>query len=299
MSGFTPPSDPVVLVESNEEVAADFYRLRLSHPEAAGKVAPGQFVQLQVGGGVAPLLRVPLSVSAADSQTGTIEVLFEDMGPKTFLLSRAREGDRLRCLGPLGIGFPDPPAAAVLVGGGIGVPPLLFLGQRLRRRHQVRLLVGAREAAKLLPEELLSSAASEHRIATDDGSAGQRGFATDLLIEELDAFSPVTVYHLRTTGDDGRGGADMRRSRHRLFRLARRIHGLRFRGMRRMRRSPGPRRPPLTVVTAVSASTARCTMLARSPGKMSTRPHNPAGLPANRKGGSMGRRFRNGTGGNG
>ena len=194
MSGFTPPSDPVVLVESNEEVAADFYRLRLSHPEAAGKVAPGQFVQLQVGGGVAPLLRVPLSVSAADSQTGTIEVLFEDMGPKTFLLSRAREGDRLRCLGPLGIGFPDPPAAAVLVGGGIGVPPLLFLGQRLRRRHQVRLLVGAREAAKLLPEELLSSAASEHRIATDDGSAGQRGFATDLLIEELDAFSPVTVY---------------------------------------------------------------------------------------------------------
>ena len=194
MSEFRPPSDPGVLVESNEEVAADFYRLRLSHPEAAGKVAPGQFVQLQVGTGVAPLLRVPLSVSAADSRTGTIEVLFEDMGPKTFLLSRAREGDRLRCLGPLGIGFPDPPAAAVLVGGGIGVPPLLFLGERLRRRHHVRLLVGARAAAKLLPEELLSSAASEYRIATDDGSAGQRGLATDLLLEELDAFSSVTVY---------------------------------------------------------------------------------------------------------
>lgn len=194
MSEFTPSSDSGVRVESNEEVAADFYRLRLSHPEAAGKVAPGQFVQLQVGGGVAPLLRVPLSVSAADSRTGTIEVLFEDMGPKTFLLGRAREGDRLRCLGPLGIGFPDPPGSAVLVGGGIGVPPLLFLGERLRRRHHVRLLVGAREAAKLLPEELLSPAASEHRIVTDDGSAGQRGFATDLLIEELDASSAVTVY---------------------------------------------------------------------------------------------------------
>jgi dihydroorotate dehydrogenase electron transfer subunit len=195
MSDYTSPSDFEVLVESNEEVAADFYRLRLYHSAVAERVIPGQFVQLQVGsGGMAPLLRVPLSVSAADLRKGTIEVLFEDMGPKTSLLSRAREGEHLRCLGPLGIGFPDPPATAVMVGGGIGVPPLLFLGERLRARHHVRLLVGAREAAKLLPEELLSAAASEHRIATDDGSAGQRGVATDLLVEELDALSAVTVY---------------------------------------------------------------------------------------------------------
>ena len=141
------------------------------------------------------MLRVPLSVSAADLRKGTIEVLFEDMGPKTSLLSCAREGEHLRCIGPLGIGFPDPPATAVMVGGGIGVPPLLFLGERLRaRHHHVRLLVGAREAAKLLPEELLSAAASEHRIATDDGSTGQRGFATDLLVEELSTLSAVTVY---------------------------------------------------------------------------------------------------------
>ena len=195
MSGFTPPSDPVVLVESNEEVAADFYRLRLSHPEAAGKVAPGQFVQLQVGGGVAPLLRVPLSVSAADSQTGTIEVLFEDMGPKTFLLSRAREGDRLRLPGAAGDRFSGS-ASGRGSGGGeeSGFPRCCSWANACAAGTRCVFLWGAREAAKLLPEELLSSAASEHRIATDDGSAGQRGFATDLLIEELDAFSPVTVY---------------------------------------------------------------------------------------------------------
>ena len=64
MSDYTSPSDFEVLVESNEEVAADFYRLRLYHSAVAERVIPGQFVQLQVGsGGMAPLLRVP-SVSA-------------------------------------------------------------------------------------------------------------------------------------------------------------------------------------------------------------------------------------------
>ena len=194
MRDSTSPVDFEALVESNDEVAADFYHLRLYHPEVASRVAPGQFVQLQASEGVTPFLRVPLSVSAADSRTGSIEVLFEDMGPKTSLLSRARGGDLLRCLGPLGVGFPKPPGAAVLLGGGIGVPPLLFLGGRLRPRHHVRLLVGAREAAKLLPDGLLSGAASEPRVATDDGSAGHKGFATDLLAEELDSFPDATVY---------------------------------------------------------------------------------------------------------
>ena len=95
---------------SNREVAADFYLARLNAPYIAARIEPGQFVNIEVGAGVAPLLRIPLSVSGVDREAGVIEVLYEEVGPKTRVLSQVGPDVVLPTLGPLGKGFAPPPS---------------------------------------------------------------------------------------------------------------------------------------------------------------------------------------------
>ncbi len=189
--------DERVQLMANDAVADDFYLARWQAPHIAAQVEPGQFVNIEVAAGVAPLLRIPLSVCAADPQAGYIDVLYEDMGPKSQALSRLVPGVQTQCLGPLGRGFPPPAqgAGAILVGGGIGVPPMLYWGAVLRRCGvRVALLVGARHRGKHLPDPLLAPAADTVRRATDDGSLGHAGLVTDLLRDELAEVGPHQVY---------------------------------------------------------------------------------------------------------
>ncbi len=182
---------------SNREVAADFYLARLNTPHIAARIEPGQFVNIQVSAGMTPLLRIPLSVSGVDSEGGIIEVLYEEVGPKTRALSQLGPDVVLPTLGPLGKGFAPPPEGmrVVLVGGGIGMPPLLYWGLELKQRaHQTALLVGARTANKHLPNELLTPAADAVHLATDDGSLGHAGLVIDLLQYELGEKGPCAVY---------------------------------------------------------------------------------------------------------
>lgn len=189
--------DEQVEVLANDEVAEEFYMTRLQAPYIAARAKPGQFVNIQVSTGGVPLLRIPMSVCAIDLDAGWIEVIYENMGPKSEALSRIGRGVSMACLGPLGNGFAPPPAGArtCLVGGGIGVPPMLYWGSVLQRQnYPVTLLVGARNKGKHLPDELLAPAASVVRRASDDGSLGQAGLVTDLLQEELAGDAPHAVY---------------------------------------------------------------------------------------------------------
>ena len=104
---------------SNREVAADFYLARLNAPYIAARIEPGQFVNIEVGAGVDPLLRIPLSVSGVEREAGIIEVLYEKVGPKTRALSQVGPDSVLPTLGPLGKGFAPPSEGmrVVLVGG--------------------------------------------------------------------------------------------------------------------------------------------------------------------------------------
>ena len=182
---------------SNREVAVDFYLARLNAPHIAARVEPGQFVNIQVGAGIDPLLRIPLSVSGVEREAGIIEVLYEEVGSKTRALSQVGPDEVLSTLGPLGKGFVPPPedSCVVLVGGGIGVPPLLYWGLELKQRgYRTALLVGARTADKHLPSELLESAADAVSLATDDGSLGHVGLVTDLLQHELAEKGLCAVY---------------------------------------------------------------------------------------------------------
>jgi dihydroorotate dehydrogenase electron transfer subunit len=148
-----------------------------------------------------PLLRIPLSVAAVDEAAGIIDVIYEAVGPKTRVLSRLSMADSVACLGPLGNSFPAPrpQQQVVLVGGGVGLPPLLFFAKALTiggHEPGVDLLVGARTASKHLSMDRLQSAASSVAIATDDGSAGHAGLVTDLLEQRLAAaeVAEVIVY---------------------------------------------------------------------------------------------------------
>ena len=198
MKGERPsPTDAEARVCWTVEIAEKTYLTRLD----AGHVAqalPGQFLQLCVREDVSPLLRMPLSVCAADPTTGTADVIYEDVGPKTHILSRLPAGSPVACMGPIGNSFPDPgTGATLLVGGGIGLPPLLFYGSRVLSRDpqaEVSLLVGARTAARHLPDGVVGGAVSRYRRATDDGTSGHAGPVTDLLREELADGAAVTVF---------------------------------------------------------------------------------------------------------
>jgi dihydroorotate dehydrogenase electron transfer subunit len=108
--------------------------LRLAAPRCAARARPGSFVHLCCDPGLP--MRRPLSIQRADRAAGWIEILYKVVGPGLAALSRARAGERLSCLGPIGNGF-EPLVArpqALLLGGGVGIPPMVFLAERLREQ---------------------------------------------------------------------------------------------------------------------------------------------------------------------
>lgn len=107
------------------------YVLRLEAPRCAARATPGTFVHLQCAADIP--MRRPLSIMRADRAAGWVEVLFKVVGEGLRALAKVQPGDRVSTLGPIGQGFtPDPDRPrAVLVGGGVGMPPLRFLAERL------------------------------------------------------------------------------------------------------------------------------------------------------------------------
>jgi len=181
-------------VLTNDEVARDVFLMRLRAPEIAATVWPGQFVNVQVASGQEqdatyfPLLRRPFSVCEVDRRAGTISILWKIIGVGTILLAQHRPGGVLGLIGPLGHGFDLAPTTGsiVLVAGGVGVAPLPILGMELSsRRLSFDVLLGARTKTELWGEHELSALGGKVQIATDDGTAGERGFVTHLLAKWL------------------------------------------------------------------------------------------------------------------
>ncbi len=134
-------------VEANEALPGGHYLLRLTAPDIAGRARPGQFVQLRCGPDLP--LRRPLSILRAVPRDGQIELLYKAVGLGTRQLTERSRGQLLSVLGPIGEPFaPDPGRPRVLaIGGGVGMPPMLFLAQTLRQAPWLPLLLLGSEVA--------------------------------------------------------------------------------------------------------------------------------------------------------
>lgn len=190
-----------VTVISNAEIMPQVHLLWLEAPEMAAAARPGQFVMVRCGADHDPLLRRPLSIHRV-ARAGQIALLVGVVGRGTEWLSRRREGDVVDLLGPLGNGFSIQSTARslLLVAGGIGVAPLVFLAEdALDGGHVVTLLIGARSASALYPR---SSLPSKSRLVTvtEDGSEGLRGMVVERIgdyagqAEQVFACGPVAMY---------------------------------------------------------------------------------------------------------
>lgn len=156
------------------------YDLRLLAPQIAAAARPGQFVNVFLNNG-AHILPRPISLCGIDSENGILRLVYRVTreGSGTEELSRYTAGTELLLLGPLGNGFPTELDNAAVVGGGIGIPPLLELLWALPGKKTA--LLGYRSKSQLFLLEDFAVAADEVKIATEDGSLGIRGNVVDLL----------------------------------------------------------------------------------------------------------------------
>jgi len=154
-------------------------------PELAAGARAGQFVHVRTGDYSGLVLRRPFSINTADAATGTVTIHFRTVGRGTEWLTRARPGDRLDMLGPLGRPFEVDPRSRhlLLIAGGLGMAGIRMLAdEAVRDDRQVVILFGAQAATHVYPSSLLPDEV-EYVVATDDGSLGYHGFVTELVAE--------------------------------------------------------------------------------------------------------------------
>ena len=191
-------------VAAHEATGPGYRYLVLEAPKLAAALAPGQFVHVKVPGLEASALRRPFSVF--DAEDGLVTILYKQVGRGTEMLAKATVGDEMDVLGPLGYGFPVKcDGAPLLVGGGYGVAPLHFLAKRLLRQNMKPILfVGGRTKDDLLALDRFAALGVDTRIATNDGSAGEKGFVTAPLDAALAELARANApFELFTCGPDG------------------------------------------------------------------------------------------------
>jgi len=183
----------IATVLSNDEIMPGIYLLWAEAPQIAGAAQPGQFVMVRTSEDHDPLLRRPLSIHRA-GENGALALLFEVVGRGTEWLAQRKAGEGLDLLGPLGRGFDVHSQKPLLVAGGIGIAPLIFLAEKAAAdgRH-VTVLTGAKTADKVYPFNSLTPGILTVEITTEDGSLGKQGMVTDLLADRDHVFGLTAV----------------------------------------------------------------------------------------------------------
>ena len=181
-----------------EQFSLTNFRLTLHSPEIADCAKPGQFVMIKTGIGKDPLLRRPFSLHQT-SADGMIQIYFKVVGRGTDILAHVKENETLSVFGPLGRGYRlQKSTPSVMVGGGLGIAPLLFLVRencRLKKDcGQDLIVLGARTKNEIEPllDDFRQFGISI-LTATDDGSLGHHGVVVQIL-ESLQLPPKCTVY---------------------------------------------------------------------------------------------------------
>ena len=169
------------LITEKTAIAGNIYSFTIECPETAEVAVPGQFVHIRVDGFT---LRRPVSICGIDHKKGTIRIVFEIRGEGTKQLSKLNEGTLIDMLAPLGHGFTVNAdfKKVILIGGGIGTPPMLPLAEIYGEKAVV--ITGFRGSEAVILRNDFKKTGAELILCTDDGSLGIHGFVTQPL-EEL------------------------------------------------------------------------------------------------------------------
>ncbi|MDE6952368.1 MAG: dihydroorotate dehydrogenase electron transfer subunit [Erysipelotrichales bacterium] len=172
----------MMTIISKKELTKDVYEMILEGEAASYITAPGQFINIKINDSLQPYLRRPMSI--CDYDENHIEMIFRVVGEGTKLLSQKEIGDRIDCLTGLGNGFIDLKAKkAVVIGGGLGVPPMYKLAKTLKENGvEVQAVLGFGSSKDVFYKEEFEAICPTY-IATMDGSVGVKGTVIDALKE--------------------------------------------------------------------------------------------------------------------
>jgi len=169
------------IIKENRKINNDFFILELSGNNYLPVLKPGQFVQVKVEDSPETFLRRPLSIHDVDYDKNTISLLVQIAGKGTRRLSKLKPGEILNIIYPLGNSFSLPPENSdiLLIGGGCGVAPLLFLGKYLKSNgYNPSILIGFRNSDRIIEYDEYAAIGKVY-LTTEDGSRGEKGFVTD------------------------------------------------------------------------------------------------------------------------
>ncbi len=172
------------VVVSQEQIATGIFSLVLKTKDIAAHAKAGQFVSVY-SNDASKLLPRPISLCEINREEGTLRLVYRVTGEGTGTeeFSRLKEGEKIKILGPLGNGFTTDGKKAFLIGGGIGIPPMLQLAKEVSCEKQ--MVLGFRDELFLMDE---FKEQGEVFVATEDGSAGSKGNVLDAIREnELSA----------------------------------------------------------------------------------------------------------------
>ena len=184
-------------VTSAEPLSERYLLLAATNPAGSlPEMMPGQFAQLRIDDSKETFLRRPISIHSVDEEKNEVSFLIQKVGKGTASLWQKRPGSTLNAILPLGNGFTmpsSPKQKVLLVGGGVGIAPLLFMGEVMQRMGaRPTFLLGARSKSDLL---LLDKyrACGDVYVTTEDGSEGETGFVTQHSILQRERFDSIAV----------------------------------------------------------------------------------------------------------
>ncbi len=183
-------------VNSVEALSDKHVLIKLTDDKPLPEMLPGQFVEVRVDNSPSTFLRRPISINNVDHDRNELWLLVAAVGDGTRQLQKLQKGDRLNCMLPLGNSFTMPTDSAqkvLLVGGGVGVAPLLYFGKRIKAMGgEPTFLLGARSAKDVLERELFEQVGRVF-ITTEDGSEGEKGFVTNHSILAQEHFDRIST----------------------------------------------------------------------------------------------------------
>ena len=171
-----------LLVKSNSRLNDQYFLLILTHTAPLPEMLPGQFVEVRVDNSPTTFLRRPISINFFDKENNELWLLIQKVGDGTRKLGELKPNDSVNLILPLGNSFSLPQshdAKLLLVGGGVGIAPMLFWGAKLKEMgFKPIFLIGGRSEANLLQLEEFKKY-GELYCTTEDGSVGEKGFVTN------------------------------------------------------------------------------------------------------------------------